>query len=138
MQVSLAECPGAGLGLVANTALLRGDVAIEVSTQQALLQLKPLAGSLCVCLLQLPASLLLTAERCSELCHFTPYMREQGLLTQSIVACFMLEVKACLAAGRSHPWGPWVAALPECSEGALHWTQEEVSSGKLAHLLCSD
>ena len=71
---------------------------------------------------------MLTLERCTELCAFGQYLDQPEIWHECPAVCFFLEVKARNAAGQKHPWGAYVAALPETSNSSVCWSAEEVSS----------
>ena len=75
---------------------------------------------------QVPETCLLTWRRCLEHCRLGPQLTAAKASELAIIACFLVDVRHQVASGISHPWGPFVAALPESSRGAVHWSDEEV------------
>ena len=83
----------------------------------------------------MPEDLLLTPERCHAL--LTPFARAfldyaaqldapVEVVDTARVVCFLLEVRAHIAAGKPHQWAAYVAALPDRTNSAAYWSKAEV------------
>ena len=75
---------------------------------------------------QVPESILLTPLTCLFQSRIVLPLICADVSPLAWVACFLLEARADVAAGRAHRWAAYVAALPETCSNAVCWSETEV------------
>ncbi|KAL3156684.1 hypothetical protein ABBQ38_000961 [Trebouxia sp. C0009 RCD-2024] len=103
-QVEVRNVPGQGRGLFATEGIRKG--------QQ---------------LLQIPETLLLTAEKAARECCFGSVLTDAGLPDWTVLASYLVELWDQHKEGEaSSYWAPYIALLPEDTGCILEWTDKEV------------
>lgn len=78
-------------------------------------------------LLQIPDTLLLTADKAAKECCFGSVLTNAGLPDWTVLASYLVELWDQQKEGNaSSYWAPYIALLPEDTGCILEWTDKEV------------